>query len=283
LRRGYTELGARKFCLLILVVLVSWWSMSWGMARAGSPYDRPLRVRHVNLKPDPLNAQVKRNITCFDYDRFVVKQIDFGEVGAESLSIIPVGKEGTVPCRQTRERQESVISSDSWSGYFKGAKSDCCIFTAADGINGGLGFMVFSASGKKKLFEDIAEKGIESIDTAQGRLKLRYQRVFASKCSAVTEGAACRDTIAGQTGVSVESLLPCAGSYEAAKREMAKTRCESERTGYGLCMEKELKVLDGQHWEATPTVIVYEVEAVLGGKQPVIKPLGNVLVCRPAD
>ncbi|MDR3556823.1 MAG: hypothetical protein P4L55_18880, partial [Syntrophobacteraceae bacterium] len=164
------------------------------MARAGDPYDQPLRVRHVNLKPDPLNPQVKRNITCFEYDRFVVKQIDFGEVGAESLSIIPVGKEGTPPCRQARERRESVISSDTWSGYFQGAKSDCCIFTAADGINGGLGFMVFSASGKKKLFEDVAEKGIESINTDQGSLKLRYQRVFASKCSVVTQGAACKGT-----------------------------------------------------------------------------------------
>ena len=283
MRRGYTASRSISYCLVVMVVLVCTWSRFSGIACGGSIYDKPLSVRHTDLKPDPQNPRVKRNISCYDYEHFVVKQIDFGEVGADSLSIIPVGKDATVPCRQARERNEYVIPSDTWSGYFEGARSDYLFFRAADGINGGLGFMVFSSAGKKKLFEDVAEKGIQVIDTDHGVLKLRYQRVSGSKCSAVTGGAACRDTIAKETGVSGGSLSSCAGSYQAAKEQMAKMRCESQKTNQSSCVEKELKVLDGQKWNAAPTVIVYDVEVVVGGASPVIKPLGDALACRPSD
>ncbi len=252
-------------------------------AAAESPYDQPLGARHVNLKPDPHNPQVKREVSCFTYPHFVVKQVDFGEVGAERLSIIPAAPGAAPPCRQAKERNEYVIPADAWSGYFEGVKSDHAFFRAADGTNGGLGFMVFRVSDRKKLFEDTAQKGIQSLEIKDGILSLRYQRVFASTCSAVTSGSACRDTIAAQTGVAGGSLESCAGGYRAAKEEMAKERCDDQPAKGDACIEKELKHLDAQKWDDAPTVIVYEVEVSLGGASPVIKPLGDALACRPSD
>jgi hypothetical protein len=252
-------------------------------AVAQSLYDRPLEIRHVSLKPDSLNPQVKRDVSCFTYPHFVVKQVDLGEVGADRLSIIPAAPGITSPCRRAKERNEYVIPSDSWSGYFDGVKSDYAFFNAADGTNGGLGFMVFRVSDRKKLFEDTAEKGIRSIEINDRTLKLRYQRVFASRCSVVTGGSACRDIVAMEAGVASESLSSCPNSYQAAKEEMARMRCEVQPVEDGVCIDKELKRINEQKWDDAPTVIVYEVEADLSGAKPVIKLLSDALVCRPSD
>jgi hypothetical protein len=251
-------------------------------ALAENLYDNPVE-RHVGLKPDPLNPQAKRVVSCFTYPNFTVKQVDLGEVGADRLSVIPTAPGAMPRCRQARERNEYVIPGDSWSGYFEGVKSDYVFFNAADGINGGLGFMVFRVSDRKKLFEDTAEKGIRSIEIKDGTLKLRYQRVFASGCSVVTGGPQCRDIIAKDTGVSTGSLSSCAAGYQAAKEEMAKMRCQYQSDKDNACIDKELKLIAEQKWDDSPTVIVYEVEASLGSEAPVIKPLGDALLCRPSD
>jgi hypothetical protein len=64
---------------------------------------------------------------------------------------------------------------------------------------------------------------------------------------------------------------------------MAKARCDAHPAKDDACIEKELKHLDEQRWDDTPTVVVYEVEVSLGGASPVIKPLGDALACRPSD
>ena len=276
----------RTFYSLLLSTVVAFlcvFQAFRAQAVAGDVYDQPIEVRRVPLKADPHNPQAKRNVTCFTYSHFVVKQVDLGEVGADRLSIIPAAPGKTPRCRQAKEPDEYVIPGDSWSGYFEGARSDYAFFVAADGTDGGLGFMVFDTAGRKKLFEDTAEKGIESIEVKDRTLRLRYQRVFASECSVVTDGAACQNIIAEKTGVSRESLSSCAGGYESAKEAMAKSRCELEAPGDSSCIQRQLKLLNEQKWDSAPTVIVYEAEAVPGGQSPVIKPLSPVLACRPSD
>ncbi|HYA41036.1 MAG TPA: hypothetical protein VEF34_07015 [Syntrophobacteraceae bacterium] len=252
-------------------------------AVAQSPYDKPVGVKHVNLKPDPLNPQVKRNVSCFTYPEFVVKQVDYGEVGAERLSILPASPGAAPPCRQAKERNEYVIPGNSWSGYFDGVKSNYAFFKAADGVNGGLGFMVLLISERKKLFEDTAEKGIQFLEIKDGILRLRYQRVFSASCSVVTGGPACREMVSKEAGVTGASLSSCAAGYKAAKEELAKMRCEDQSAKNDACIENELKRINEQKWDDAPTVIVYEVEVSLGGAPPVIKPLSDALACRPSD
>jgi hypothetical protein len=187
------------------------------------------------------------------------------------------------PCRREQEQNEHVIPSDIWSGYFGGVKSDFAFFDAADGTNGGVGFMVFRVSDKTNLFEDTAEKGIQAIEVKDGNLKLRYRRVYAAKCSTVTSGAACRDAIIRETGVSSGSLSSCTDQYQAAKEEMARMRCDAKSAKGRACFEKELKHVNEQKWDDAPTVIAYEVEVILGGTIPVVKRLSDALACRPSD
>ncbi len=275
-----------KISGLSLLITVALLCASLGLPErvvAESLYDQPLQTRRVSLKQDPLNPQAKKSVSCFSYPGFIVKQVDLGEVGADRLSIIPASPGKTPQCRQAKERNEYVIPAESWSGYFAGVRSDYAFFVASDGIDGGLGFMVFRVSDRKKLFEDVAEKGIQSIEIKDRALNLRYQRVFASSCSVVTGGPACQEMIVKEAGVSGGSLLSCANSYQAAKEEMAKMRCEAQSAKDNACFEKELKIIDEQKWDDAPTVIVYEVEAELGGASPVIKPLSDALACRPSD
>jgi hypothetical protein len=250
---------------------------------ASDLFDKPLSVRHVRLAPDPLNPHAKREVSCFTYAGFVVKQVDLGEVGADRLSIIPRGPGKAPACRRAKEKNEHVIAPEDWSGYFEGARSGYAFFSAPDGTNGGLGFMVFRVADRRKLFDDTAEKGLQGLETGNGTLKIRYQRVFASKCSVVTGGPACRDALVRESGIAGATLSSCAAQYQSGKEEMAKLRCSARPGADAGCVEKELKRLDEQKWNDAPTVIVYEVEASLDRASFTLKPLGDALACRPSD
>jgi hypothetical protein len=223
------------------------------LAGASGPFDAPLRVEQVRLPPDAQNPNIKRKISCFYYHSIVVKQVDYGEVGADRLALLPVLTGNATPCRAMRESNEFVIPADSWSGYFKGVKSEYAVFTAADGTDGGLAFMVMRVYGRKPLFEDVAQHGIESMEIQEGTLRLRYQRVFAADCSVLTGGNTCRERLVHDTGVADNSLSICAKGYQAARQAGA------------------------------PTVIVYEVETSLNDDGPVISRRGDALACRPSD
>jgi hypothetical protein len=226
-------------------------------ALASGSFDTPLQVRHVRLPPDPQNLNAKRQISCFYYRSIVVKQVDCGEVGAERLALLPVLSGNATPCRAVRETNEYVIPADSWSGYFRGVRAEYAFFDAGDGTNGGRGFMVMRVYGRRKLFEDTAQHGIESTDIQEGTLRLRYQRVFAADCSVLSAGTACRERLIQDTGVSDASLSICTQGYLAAKRPAA-----------GL---------------EVPTVIVYEVEVSLTDEGPVISRRSDALACHPSD
>ena len=250
---------------------------------AASVFDAPLQTRHVRLPLDPQNPKAKRQVSCFYYRSIVVKQVDYGEVGAERLALLPVVSGNARPCRAVSEANEHVISSDSWSGYFKGVKSEYAFFDAPEGTNGGLGFMVMRVYGRKPLFEDTAQHGIESMDIQEGTLRLRYQRVFAANCSVVSAGAACRDRLTRDTGVTDASLSACAQGYQAAKQEMARGRCAAQGHKEAACTGEELEHLNAQKWDDAPTVIVYEVEVSLTDEGPVISRRGDALACHPSD
>jgi hypothetical protein len=247
------------------------------------PYDSPLKTRQVELAADPQNAHAKRQISCFYYRSVVVKEVDYGEVGAERLALLPVVSGNGTPCRAATEANEYVIPNDSWSGYFKGVKADYAFFEAPDGTNGGLGFMVLRIFDRKSVFEDTAQHGIHSIEIHEGTLKLLYQRVFEATCSVVSDGPACREKLVRDTGVADGSLSRCAQGYQAAKRDMAKARCAARSPKESDCFSKELMRLDDQKWNEAATVIVYEVELSLNAEGPVIARRGDALACHPAD
>lgn len=244
--------------------------------------DKPLDIKQIFLKPGPADTWSQAKITCFHYRKFVVKQIDFGEIGAE-LSIIPVQANKVIPCELATQQNEYVIPDEIWNGYFRGLKSDFAILDDSDGNNGGMRFMVFRLSDNRNIFEDTAEGDFHSVNTKDGKLSIRYRRVFVADCSMVTGGAACRNSIEKRIRLSLVSLSSCGAQYQAAKLNMAKARCEAKSDNTDSCFKTELANLDTRKWDSSPTVIVYGVDVSLGDGPPVIEPRGNVLGCHPAD
>jgi len=252
-------------------------------ACAAGPFDAPLKVRTLRLPPDPANPKVKRQLTCSYYRSIVVKQVDFGEVGADRLALLPVLSSSATLCHVERDPNEYVIPPETWSGYFEGVKAAYAFFNAPDGVNGGLGFMVFRIYDRKVLFEDVAQRGLKLIEFEQGALRLRYQRVFTGNCSVLSTGETCPDSIVHDTGVAVASLSICGRGYQAAKQAMASGRCAARGVHQASCVTDELAKLEAQKWDQAPSVIVYEVEAVLNGGTVAITPRSDALACHPSD
>jgi hypothetical protein len=253
------------------------------LAPASGPFDSPLKTTSVRLAADPQNPKVRRQVTCFYYRSIVIKQLDYGEVGADRLSLLPVLSRNATQCHEDREALEYVIPASTWSGYFRGVKADYAFFDAPDGVNGGLGFMVLRLYDRKAVLEDVAQHGIKSIEYEEGALKLHYQRVYAGDCSILTVGESCRDTLVRDTGVTAGSLSICPQGYRAAREAMAKGRCSAQANRQKDCFQKELDHLGEQKWDEAPTVIVYEAEATFKDGTLVTTPRSDALACHPSD
>ena len=267
-----------------------------GMAQAAfaSPaegFDKPLQVQTKRLKADPEYPGEKHVASCYSYPGYMVKQLDFGEVGAERLSIIALAAGANASCDQSKAPGEYVIPPETWSGYFAGAKGGYAFFNADDGVNDGMGFIVLRVEDKKKIFEDVREKSFHSMELHDGVPLVRYRRVYSASCSVPVDGASCIDAIVRDTGVSKASLGLCAQGYRQAEESLARERCKAQSKTTGSCMTQEMALLHKQKWDASPSVISYEVELdlheIAAKDKPLpaaqIKPLGDALACRPAD
>jgi len=270
-----------KASAVVTTLVASAFLMS-GLACAKDLFDKPLEVRRVHLKPGPKDLWEKAELTCYRFPKFTVKQFDIGEIGAE-LSIIPIQANLVPACERAKQMNEYVIPGDFWTGYFKGVKSDFIFFDDSDGNNGGMKFMVLRQSDNKKLFEDTAENGFQSISVKNGQLEMRYLRVFVSDCSMVSAEDVCRDSIEKKIQVSLEPLSFCGKQYEAAKRSLAKARCEAQSETSWACIDTELTNINAQKWDEAPTVVVYGVEVSIGDAAPILKPRGKAMDCHPAD
>jgi hypothetical protein len=247
---------------------------------ADSVFDPPLDTRTQNF-PETKEAG-KTALTCNYYPHFMVKQIDEGEVGAFQLSVIPVAGGVRPPCQRENLPTEKVVKPDDWSGYFKGVKGDFVFFDAEDGVNGGLGFAVFTADAGK-LFEDSAEGALESAMLDGGKLTLRYTRSFAGECSEPHDGAKCWEQIAAAAGIDKAPKPDCVAGYAKVKNDNARSYCDQENDKSPGCIATHLKEFDSQHWDEAPSMVTYRVETVLDAGKSATKALSSALSCGPAD
>jgi hypothetical protein len=224
----------------------------------------------------------KTTLTCNYYPHFMVKQIDEGEVGASQLSIVPVADGANPPCRRDNLPAEKIVKPDDWSGYFKGVKGDFVFFDAEDGVNGGLGFAVFTPDANK-LFEDSARGALESATLAGGKLTLRYTRSFTGECSEPHDGAKGWERIAAAAGIDKAAKPDCVAGYAKVKSDNAKSFCEQDQDRSAGCIAAHLTEFDAQQWDEAPSMVTYDVETVLGAGKPTVKALSGALSCRPAD
>ena len=248
---------------------------------APSVFDAPLKTQKLTLPANEVGAKPK--LTCQYYARFMVKQVDDGEVGAAQLSIIPLAAGAKPVCQRKNVPGEKVVSPSDWTGYVKGVKGDYVFFDADDGVNGGLGFAIVAAGTAKKLFEDSAVGNLKSVSLAGDTLTFRYARSYSGDCSVPHDGAACWSKIAAATGETSAKQPDCAAGYLKAKNEMAKGRCQADKKAGPTCMAAALKELDRQRWNEAPTVIVYDAETVLKPGGATTRPLGAPTACHPSD
>lgn len=246
-------------------------------------FDNPVRTEKITLEPDSASPGAKSELTCYSYNRFGIKQVDRGEVGAQSLSLVPLSEGETLKCSEHTQNGEYSIPYNQWTGYFWGVAGDYAIFRAADGTNGGLGFAVFNALTHAKLFEDVTLDNFVKIESAQDRLILHYRRVYQASCSVITDEKACTKTITEETDLEPLFQEGCRMGYKSALLDMAQGRCLDKKEHRKACIRSETLNIVAQQLDASPTVLVYGLQAEIGNKSAVITPQGGVSRCRPAD
>jgi len=253
-----------------------------GTAFAADPgFDKPVKQAR---QPLPGAKNPKTGTFCFYFTGFMVKQVDEGEVGAAQLSILAVADPAKPPpCQRKSLPGERIVAPEDWSGYFKGVKGDYVLFGADDGVNGAMGFAVYAAGTAKKLFEDAAVGDLQGVALDSGTLKLRYRRSFSGDCSVPKAGAGCWSSLAKSAGLDAAKMPDCAGGYLADKTALAKGRCEAESKAGAKCLAAGLKIADDQHFDESPSVLVYPVEtAVTPIAQGIAEQPGPV-ACHAAD
>jgi hypothetical protein len=259
-----TPTSSWRAATLLLSVSIATLALLTGAAIAASSlYDKPVKRVRVQLPPDPEVPQNRARVTCYYFARFMVKEVDLGEVGAEQLSILPLaGGPETAPCQRQNAAAEQVIDPRDWSGYFDGVKGDYVFFSADDGWNDGMGFAVFGAGDGKKLFDDVAKKGFHPVTTTPAGLSLRYERVYGASCSLAEDKAGCWDKIKAETGLA-GAPPDCLAAYQREQKRVPKFAAETLKD---------------------PTVIDYEATVVLEGSAKTVTPVsGKALRCRPAE
>jgi hypothetical protein len=246
-------------------------------------FDRPEKFFHQPLGAGSAKTP-KLGTSCFYFSHFMVKQIDTGEEGADQLSILPIAAPAKpLPCQRKNLPGELVIPSDQWSGYFKGVKGNFVLLDAADGSNGGVGFAVFAAATGKKLFEDSAVGTVTPVTVDGGTLKLRYTRAFPGSCSVPIDGEACWGIIAAAAGLPRNKAPDCVAAYKQGMAELAKERCKAKIHAEAGCFETELKGVEDQHFDQSPSVVEYQVEADIDSAQQSVLAQPGPVSCQAAD
>ena len=266
-------MSLRILCVVSLLVALS----------SAASFDPPQDKKSVDLGPSQtgIGAQARAKVNCYFYSKFMVKEVDLGEKGADRLAIIPI-EPGLIPeCTRAQSTNEMVINQDEWSGYFKGVKGNFVFFDADDGWNGGMGFAVYDSRTGKKIFEDAAKGALTFPDVPSSRISFSYRRVLQSECIVPKDAETCWAKIQKTTGLKNAAMPDCKKSYEQSAQDMAKNRCQAQSSDNPECVAKEIQLARDQA-NAVASVIAYPVEVTLSPK-PIIKVKPGEVGCWPSD
>lgn len=247
---------------------------------AAESFDKPTFKSVVHLGQSASGSGRRAKVTCYFYPRFMVKEVDRGEKGADRLAIVPITPSTVRRCTASQTKAEMVINADEWSGYFKGVKKDLVFFDGDDLVNGGMGFAVYDAKTGKRIFEDSALGDLEFSAPKGPELSVKYMRVVDGQCIVPKDQAACWEQIRKTIGMDA-SPPDCKQAYEESAQKLAKGRCQAQNSDTSQCMAKEIQLARDQAKDAT-SIIAYPVEVTLSS-QPAIKPMAGELKCWPSD
>jgi hypothetical protein len=208
---------------IILLMLV----LSRVVFAQADSFDVPLKKKLVFYEPSPYypGGNVRIKLSCFYYATFMVKQYDEGQKGAEWLAIVPTEKGLAPPCSRSHVVGERIIKYPEWIGYFKAAKGNLVFFHAADGINGGMPFVVYDSRTGRKVFKDSyysASMGTGKVEDSpfnqmrisnapNGQVSLTYLRVMGTDCDLYREKATCWEQVRKKLGVQSTQAPVCSG------------------------------------------------------------------------
>lgn len=235
-------------------------------SQAESTFDVPLKKKVLDYGPSPYypNGRYRKELSCYFYPKFTVKQYDEGEKGAEWLAIVPVVGRAEPQCALHHGSGEKIIRYPEWSGYFNGVKGDLVFFDAPDGWDEGMPFVIYDSRTVTKVFEDsyhdtsfLTTKSENSpfnhmlvMEAANGQVSLKYLRVAEAGCDLHKEGPSCWESVRKKLGIEIAEAPVC-------------TRYE------GIT----------ERWESA---VAYAVEVTLF-PTPVVKPTMGPVRCWPVD
>jgi hypothetical protein len=192
-----------------------------GSSALADDFDKPLKKVVVDLGPSsyfPDPSSPHSVLSCIFFANFMIKEVDNNWIkGTVSTAIVSIANGAQAACTQSHEPQEQhlEVEEPSWWGFW-GAKGHLLFFMAADGFNGGRGFLIYDFHARRKVFEDSAElsydprwwkkrkregsafSGLKVVTSLDGRIILRYRRVEGTDCDLrrKQEAACWRDVIA---------------------------------------------------------------------------------------
>ncbi|MBR0555945.1 MliC family protein [Ciceribacter sp. L1K23] len=225
-------------------------------ASSGGPLDQP-KMQVIQLPAGETGYDMAGELRCYGYQGFSLKELDLGEKGAAGLYIAPANAACALDGKDMRIQ-------DDMAGYVLGARGPFAFFSAADGWNGGLLFVVYDTLSASRLMDDsFSAVGLQSASVADGVLTLRYDRTYSADCSLLAEPDACGAAIRSALKLPADAVLPdCRPGYQPA-----------------IDMDPAQKTAI----EAWPSVIDYPVETVVSaGAEPNVTPLAGPMACRPS-
>ncbi|MFN7091899.1 MAG: MliC family protein [Allorhizobium sp.] len=218
-------------------------------------FDRATRAE-VELAEKDTGFDMKGKLTCLRYPNFTLKELDLGEKGAAGLYI--ASSEGPCQLNPTLDRK----IEDDTAGYLWGAVGPYAFFRGADGLNGGLPFVVYDARTGERLLQDLIAGEFAALSLVGEELTLRYRRTYAANCSLLAAPESCAATIRQELGLAADRPMPdCRPAYQPAidaDPDAAKAI------------------------EAWPSVIDYPVERKLSASGTSFVAIEGDLTCRPS-
>lgn len=193
--------------------------------KSADSFDKPHQKKVVDAGPasfSPPGWDIRAKVSCYFYPRFMVKEFDEGAKGDE-ISIVPAEKGAAPACTRERALGEWVAVE---SGRFKGARANLVFIDAPDTKDGGLPFVVYDSTTRKKIFQDSAYQSeslgkkeenspfnrLQIIKGHGGKWLLRYFRVVATDCDLHLGEAPCWQNI--QKTLDVQNLhMPACRGY----------------------------------------------------------------------
>lgn len=232
-----------------------------------SLFDTPLRKGRDTVAPretgDPRGA-----IRCSTYSAFMVKEIDYGDHGADAILVKFREDEAPVLCGIATDAEERLLSGSAES-YFLGAKGRFG-FVVSTSAQAGTPFTIhdLTRSNADPLDEILFSSTLATatvpsrLSLADGALRLDYVSSVRGRCSVVTGGSACWNDIVSESG-------PATGLENAA------TPIGVCKSGYATAQSESGSAAD------VPSVVTYTTHLTIDTNNNITVEAGPIIACAP--